>query len=134
MTQKHSKLPFKNSEIDGYILDNENKLVCNPYPPNNENRKFIVTACNHHYELIEALKLLIHWIDLDCTENNEPSCLKEAKQLLNEVTPLYRNSPVKDGVQSLDSPLGKNVELINEASKDVGLIGNETLENKKVEG
>lgn len=110
MTQKHSKLPWKqHTKHPSIIVIEENEPYIGDIYDDEEDTPFVIKAVNHHYELLEALKNLLTALD---KEGDDPDFgmspitwdkYKEALQLL----------------QSLDSHLGKHVESSNEVDGKV---------------
>lgn len=69
--QTHSLLPWRISDTgegEWEVSDAVGQVVCDnakvPVPVDVANMQFIVTACNSHYALLEACKLVSEYYDL----------------------------------------------------------------------
>lgn len=87
--QKHTPLPWVVNEMDDtFIETTSGKGICEipsngcyDYSELDHNAKFIVRACNSHYDLVEALEMIVDYLDSDLT-TAECYILEKTKQAL----------------------------------------------------
>jgi hypothetical protein len=78
MKKEHSPLPFALIGKQGTAIWSKDEIVGQMYEPRNRHSharadaEFIVSACNSHYELIEALENCIAWCS--CNEGTGSPC------------------------------------------------------------
>lgn len=107
--EKHTKLPWsvctnptgQSQPASPYIIDGSGlpdggdiiAIAMGNSETVKENVRFIVRACNSHYELLEALKVLKHvavWDDVNSTEEEVMSAIRVAREVIAKATKGYQ--------------------------------------------